>query len=124
MNALAWYYEQYEKDYKQAVQLWEQADELQSPDAALNLGVMYASGLYPGRAADQVSTNQCGTIQKYFFFVCVYIVYFFLFWQFMAYKYYLKAAERGNIRGAVQLASIWTTGIPGHVHRRPEDAVL
>lgn len=73
MNALAWYYEQYEKDYKQAVQLWEQADELQSPDAALNLGVMYASGLYPGRAADQVSTNQCGTIQKYFF-LCVYIL--------------------------------------------------
>lgn len=96
MNALAWYYEQYEKDYKQAVQLWEQADALQSPDAALNLGVMYASGLYPGKAAD----------------------------QFMAYKYYLKAAERGHIRGAVQLASIWTTGIPGHVHRRPEDAVL
>lgn len=78
MNALAWYYEQYEKDYKQAVQLWEQADELQSPDAALNLGVMYASGLYPGRAADQVSTNQCGTIQKYFF-LCVYILCIFFY---------------------------------------------
>lgn len=96
INALAWYYEQYEKDYQQAVQLWEEADELQSPDAPLNLGVMYATGLYPRKAAD----------------------------QFMAYKYYLKAAERGNIRGAIQLAEIWTTGMPGYVHRRPEDAVL
>lgn len=42
----------------------------------------------------------------------------------MAYKYYLKAAERGHIRGAIQLADIWTTGIPGFVNRRPEDAVL
>lgn len=74
MNALAWYYEQYEKDYKQAVQLWEQADGLQSPDAALNLGVMYANGLYPGKAADQVYTNQSRTIRKYVFVVCVCIL--------------------------------------------------
>lgn len=67
MNALAWYYEQYEKNYQQAVLLWEQADELQSPDAPLNLGVMYANGLYPGKAANQVSTNQSGAIQKYVF---------------------------------------------------------
>lgn len=46
------------------------------------------------------------------------------FWQFMAYKYYLKSAERGHIRGAIQLADVWTTGIPGFVDRRPEDAVL
>lgn len=46
------------------------------------------------------------------------------FWQFMAYQYYLKSAERGHIRGAVQLADIWTTGIPGRVNRRPSDAVL
>lgn len=42
----------------------------------------------------------------------------------MAYQYYLKSAERGHIRGAVQLADIWTTGIPGRVNRRPSDAVL
>lgn len=42
----------------------------------------------------------------------------------MAYKYYLKSAERGHIRGAIQLADVWTTGIPGFVDRRPEDAVL
>lgn len=96
MNALGWYYEQFEKDYESAVQLWEQADRHGSPDAAMNLGVMYSQGLYPGKAADQV----------------------------MAYKYYLKSAERGHINGAVQLADIWTTGIPGHVNRRPVDAVL
>ena len=55
MNALGWYYEQYEKDYEKAVQLWEQADLHGSPDAAMNLGVMYSQGLYPGKAEDQVS---------------------------------------------------------------------
>lgn len=44
--------------------------------------------------------------------------------QFMAYKYYLKSAERGHIRGAIHLADIWTTGIPHHVRRRASDAVL
>lgn len=71
MNALAWYYEQYEKDYEQAVLLWERADNLQSPDAPLNLGVLYANGLYPGKAADQVSSNQPGSIQKYSLLFCV-----------------------------------------------------
>lgn len=42
----------------------------------------------------------------------------------MAYQYYLKSAGRGHIKGAVLLANIWTTGIPGHVNRRPLDAVL
>lgn len=44
--------------------------------------------------------------------------------QFLAYKYYMKAAERGHIRGAVSLAEVWTTGIAGLVGRRPEDALL
>lgn len=55
INALAWYYEQFEHDYKQAVQLWEQADLLGSPEAALNLGVIHSQGLHPGKAADEVS---------------------------------------------------------------------
>uniref|UniRef100_A0A8P4K9E1 Si:dkey-24p1.6 n=1 Tax=Dicentrarchus labrax TaxID=13489 RepID=A0A8P4K9E1_DICLA len=76
INALAWYYERFEQDYKQAVQLWEQADLLNCPDAALNLGVC------------------------------------------------LEVNHLGHIRGAVQLAEMWTTGIPGHVNRRPSDAVL
>nr|XP_040048705.1 protein sel-1 homolog 3 [Gasterosteus aculeatus aculeatus] len=96
INALAWYYEQFEHDYMRAVQLWQQADLLQSPDAAFNLGVVYSQGLYPGKVADQC----------------------------MAYRYYLKSAERGHIRGAIHLASIWTTGLPGCVHRRPSDALL
>lgn len=58
INALAWYHEQFEHDYKQAVQLWEQADFLESPDAALNLGVVYSQGLYPGKPADQVSSSK------------------------------------------------------------------
>lgn len=57
INALAWYYEQFEQDYEQAVQLWEQADLLECPDAALNLGVIYSQGLYPGKPADQVSSS-------------------------------------------------------------------
>ncbi|XP_067363252.1 protein sel-1 homolog 3 [Channa argus] len=96
INALAWYYEQFEHDYEQAVQLWERADLLKSPDAALNLAVMYSQGRYPGKAAD----------------------------QYMAYKYYLKSAEQGHIRAAVQLADIWTIGIPDLVNRHPSDAVL
>lgn len=44
--------------------------------------------------------------------------------QFMAYKYYVKAAERGHIRGAISMAEVWTTGIPGLVDRHPADAVL
>ncbi|KAK6296495.1 hypothetical protein J4Q44_G00326370 [Coregonus suidteri] len=86
----------FEKDYQRAVQLWEQADKQGSSDAAMNLGVMYSQGLYPGKAAD----------------------------KFMAYTYYLKSAQRGNIDGSIQLADVWTTGIPGRVKRRPADAVL
>ncbi|XP_008274864.1 protein sel-1 homolog 3 [Stegastes partitus] len=96
INALAWYYEQFQQDYKQAVQLWEQADLLECPEAAFNLGVMYSQGLYPGKAAN----------------------------QYVAYKYYLKSAQRGHIRGATFLADIWSTGMPGLVNRRPSDAVL
>ncbi|XP_035009706.2 protein sel-1 homolog 3 [Hippoglossus stenolepis] len=96
INALAWYHEQFEQDYTRAVQLWEQADLLESPDAALNLGVMHFQGLYPGKPAN----------------------------QYMAYKYYRKSAERGHIRGALLLADVWTTGLPGFVSRRPSDAVL
>lgn len=108
------------------MQLWEQADLLGSPDAALNLAVMYSQGLYPGKAADQVSStlkhllpyqhshswclNQDGNNLSSP--------------QYMAYKYYQKSAERGHIRGAIQLSDIWTTGIPGLVNRRPLDAVL
>lgn len=54
MNALAWYYEQFEKDYQQAVQLWEKADFFGSPDAPLNLGVLHSQGLYPGKPPNQV----------------------------------------------------------------------
>uniref|UniRef100_A0A3P8NCC5 Uncharacterized protein n=1 Tax=Astatotilapia calliptera TaxID=8154 RepID=A0A3P8NCC5_ASTCA len=96
INALAWYYEHFEKDYKQAIQLWEQADLLMCPEAAFNLGVIYSQGLYPGKPAN----------------------------QYIAYKYYLKSAERGNIRGGILIADIWTTGMPGFVNRHPSDAVL
>ncbi|XP_020563798.1 protein sel-1 homolog 3 isoform X3 [Oryzias latipes] len=96
ITALAWYYEQYEHDYRKAVQLWEKADLLGCPDAALNLGVIHSLGLFPGKPAS----------------------------QYMAYTYYLKSANRGQIRGAVHLAEVWATGIPGNVTRRPSDAVL
>ncbi|KAG7247586.1 hypothetical protein CRUP_018086, partial [Coryphaenoides rupestris] len=52
-NALAWYYERLERNYERAVELWEEADLLESPDAAMNLGVMHAQGLYPGKPADK-----------------------------------------------------------------------
>ncbi|KAM7412825.1 hypothetical protein PAMA_020283 [Pampus argenteus] len=96
MNALAWYYEHFERNYEQAVQLWEMADLLENADAALNLGVVYSQGLYPGHPAD----------------------------QYMAYKYYLKSANRGHIRGAILIADIWNTGIPRLISRRPSDAAL
>uniref|UniRef100_A0A8C1S9G7 Si:dkey-24p1.6 n=1 Tax=Cyprinus carpio TaxID=7962 RepID=A0A8C1S9G7_CYPCA len=96
ITALGWYYEQYEKDYEKAVHLWEEADAKGHPDAAMNLGVFYSQGLYPGQPAD----------------------------QFKAYKYYLKSAQRGHINGGIELADIWIHGIPGRVARRPADAVL
>ncbi|XP_077422495.1 protein sel-1 homolog 3 [Vanacampus margaritifer] len=96
ISALAWYYERLESDYEKAVELWERADALHSPDAALNLGIVYSLGLYPQRPAD----------------------------QFTAYEYFLKAAERGHIRGAAEVADVWSTGLAGGVGRRPSDAVL
>ncbi|XP_041654291.1 protein sel-1 homolog 3 [Cheilinus undulatus] len=96
ISALAWYYEQHEHDDEKAVKLWEQADHHGSPDAALNLGVLYSQGRYPGKAAD----------------------------EFVAYLYYVKAAERGNIRGGILLAEILTTGIPGRINRHQPHAVL
>lgn len=56
INALAWYYEQFKQDYRRAVELWERADLLLCPDAALNLGIVHSQGLYPGRSADQVGS--------------------------------------------------------------------
>ncbi|KAL1261120.1 hypothetical protein QQF64_008947 [Cirrhinus molitorella] len=96
ITALGWYYEQYEKDYEKAVHLWEEADAKGHPDAAMNLGVFHSQGLYPGQPAD----------------------------QFMAYKYYLKSAQRGHLNGGIELADIWIHGIPDQVTRRPADAVL
>lgn len=112
--------------------MWEQADLLQSPDAALNLAVVHSQGLYPGKAADQVSLRQnviqntkCCLWQSISTAILEHLVVNGLSSrQFTAYQYYLKSAERGQIRGAVHLADIWTTGIPGRVNRRPEDAVL
>ncbi|XP_072547841.1 protein sel-1 homolog 3 [Salminus brasiliensis] len=95
-TALGWYYEQFEGNYERAAELWEQADLLGNPDAAMNLGVFHSQGLYPGQPADKVK----------------------------AYKYFLKSAQRGHINGGIELAEIWSRGIPGHVPRHPSDAVL
>ncbi|XP_051522393.1 protein sel-1 homolog 3-like [Myxocyprinus asiaticus] len=96
ITALGWYYEQFEKDYEKAVHLWEEADAKGHPDAAMNLGVFYSQGLYPGHPAD----------------------------QFKAYTYFLRSAQRGHINGGIELADVWIHGIPGQVSRRPADAVL
>lgn len=61
ITALGWYYEQFEKNYKRAVELWEQADQLENPDAAMNLGVFHSQGLYPGQQADKVGLMQIFT---------------------------------------------------------------
>ncbi|XP_060753754.1 protein sel-1 homolog 3 isoform X2 [Neoarius graeffei] len=96
ITALGWYYEQFEKNYEQAVELWELADQLENPDAAMNLGVLHSQGLYPGQPPDKVK----------------------------AYQYFLKSAQRGHIDGGIELAEIWSRGIPGYVVRQPSDAVL
>lgn len=104
--------------------LWEKADLLGSPDAPLNLGILYSQGLYPGKPADQVRKHAkahipCTLLQKLqiiqWGIICVH--------QHVAYKFYLKSAERGHLRAAVFLADVWATGIPGYVERRPSDAV-
>lgn len=48
----------------------------------------------------------------------------FLCHQVKAYKYFLKSAQRGHINGGIELAEIWSQGIPGYVERHPSDAVL
>lgn len=113
------------------MQLWEQADKQGSSDAAMNLGVMYSQGLYPGKAADKVRST---VSIPYGLLRSLHTDRHLLDWdneptvfclyQFMAYTYYLKSAQRGNIDGSIQLADVWTTGIPGRVKRRPADAVL
>ncbi|XP_033833363.2 protein sel-1 homolog 3 [Periophthalmus magnuspinnatus] len=95
LSALGWYYERYEKNYVKAVELWERADLLESPDAAMNLGAMYLQGNYPNKPPN----------------------------EFLAYQYFLKSANRGHIKAANQVAEIWTTGLPGYVDRKPLDAV-
>ncbi|XP_066555754.1 protein sel-1 homolog 3 isoform X2 [Amia ocellicauda] len=95
INALGWYYEKYEQDYRRAVDQWEQADAMGSSEAAFNLGIMYSQGLYPGKPVD----------------------------QYKAYTYYLKSAQNGHIDGAIQLAEVWMNGIPGRVSQQPLDAV-
>ncbi|XP_035240283.1 protein sel-1 homolog 3 isoform X1 [Anguilla anguilla] len=96
ITALGWYFEQYERDYARAVALWDRADALGCGEAAVNLGTLHSQGLYPGQPAS----------------------------QYMAYTYYLKSANRGHIVGAIRLAEVWSSGIPGLVKRLPLDAVL
>lgn len=96
ITALGWYYEQFERDYEKAAHLWEEADAKGHPDAAMNLGVLYSQGLYPGHPPDQFKAYQC----------------------------YLRSAQRGHMNGGIALADVWIHGIPGQVARRPEDAVL
>ncbi|KAJ8280153.1 hypothetical protein GJAV_G00051150 [Gymnothorax javanicus] len=96
ITALGWYFEQFEGDYEQAVELWERADSMGCGEAAVNLGTLHSQGLYPGKPAS----------------------------QYTAYTYYLKSADRGHIVGAIRLAEAWSRGIPGLVDRQPMDAVL
>lgn len=43
------------------MELWERADLLGNPDAAMNLGVFYLQGLYPGKVADKVCAGSFST---------------------------------------------------------------
>lgn len=65
ITALGWYYEQFEKNYERAAELWEQADLLENPEAAMNLGVLYLQGLYPGQPADKVCAEADISIYRY-----------------------------------------------------------
>lgn len=96
ITALGWYYENFEKDYERAVNLWEEADAKGHAEAAMNLGAMFHQGLYPGHPADEFKAYQC----------------------------YLRSAQRGHVNGGIALANVWIHGIPGQVARRPGDAVL
>ncbi|XP_075449615.1 protein sel-1 homolog 3-like [Ascaphus truei] len=96
INSLGWYYEQYEKDYRRAVELWERADKLGNPEAPFNLGIMHSHGLYPGKQKD----------------------------HFTAYTYFLKSASRGHIDAAVYLSAYWSQGILGTVRRQPLGSVV
>ncbi|XP_053313901.1 protein sel-1 homolog 3-like [Spea bombifrons] len=96
INSLGWYYEQYVKDYKKAVEYWERADQLGNPEAPFNLGILHYHGLYPGKAKNNTA----------------------------AYMYYFKSATRGHIDAAVHLCAFWMYGIPGVVIRQPHDAVV
>ncbi|XP_044133916.1 protein sel-1 homolog 3-like [Bufo gargarizans] len=96
MNSLGWYYEQFENDYKKAVEFWEKADELGNPEAPFNLGILNYYGLIPGKPQNHSA----------------------------AYYYYLRSAIRGHIDAAVHVSSFWIEGLPGVVDRLPYDAVM
>ena len=61
ITALGWYFEQYEGDYKRAVELWEWADSLGCGEAAVNLGILLSQGLYPGEPANKVRKRSSGS---------------------------------------------------------------
>ncbi|XP_053561636.1 protein sel-1 homolog 3 [Bombina bombina] len=96
INSLGWYYEQYEKDYKKAIEFWEKADRLGNPEAPFNLGIMHYYGLYPGKQKNLTA----------------------------AYLHYARSANRGHIDAAVYMSDFWIQGIPGFVDRQPRDAVI
>ncbi|XP_075054492.1 protein sel-1 homolog 3-like [Mixophyes fleayi] len=96
LNSLGWYYEQFERDYRKAVEFWERADALGNSEAPFNLGILHYHGLYPGSAQNHSA----------------------------AYRYYLKSAHRGHIDAAVHLSAYWIRGLPGVVDRLPYDAVV
>lgn len=55
LHALGWHALTYEKNVQKAVEYYEQAHKLGSPDATYNLGIMYLSGRYPNKSKDEVT---------------------------------------------------------------------
>ncbi|XP_043549556.1 protein sel-1 homolog 3-like isoform X1 [Chiloscyllium plagiosum] len=97
MNGLGWYYETFKKDYVKAVEYWEQAMKMGNLDALHNLGVMYESGLYPGKPVKNETE---------------------------AFQYYYKAGSGGHFESVVRCSFYWSTGNFESIPHNPRMAVL
>ncbi|XP_067893299.1 protein sel-1 homolog 3-like isoform X3 [Heterodontus francisci] len=97
LNGLGWYYESIKKDYVKAVEYWEKAVKMGNLDALHNLGVMYATGLYP----DKPVKNETE-----------------------AFQYYYKAGSGGHFESMIRCSFYWSTGNFESVPHNPKKAVL
>uniref|UniRef100_UPI00358FA452 protein sel-1 homolog 3 isoform X2 n=1 Tax=Myxine glutinosa TaxID=7769 RepID=UPI00358FA452 len=95
-NALGWYEFEMQGQAKRAVQHWDQADAMGSPDGAYNLGSLHESGAHP----DSTRPNMK-----------------------LALELFLRAAQRGQLNGGARCAEFFMLGLDTSQPRNPDLAI-